>query len=132
MVSVKFLSFYTCFQDDPKWSLIIFTSFFTKNKFSYLCKLYDQTLFSLFLSTILHSSSFHFCSSFFLHKFCGFSTSDDHGRLNTQSIEGSTPSKTKFELWSSIFNRCECSTFSSILFSIFMIMNGLKIENELV
>ena len=39
---------------------------------------------TFFLSTVLHfSPSFHFCSSFFLYKFHGFSTGDDHGRLNT-------------------------------------------------
>jgi len=38
----------------------------------------------------------------------------------------------RFEFWFSISNMCECSSFSSILFSIFMIMNMLRIENELV
>jgi len=104
-----------------------------KNIFSYLlCKLSDKNIFSIFLSTVLHSSpSFHFCSSFFLHKFRGSSTSDDHGRLNTLSIQGSTPSKTEFEFWFSISILCECSSFSSILFFIFMIMNKLRIENEI-
>ena len=91
-----------------------------KNNFrNLLCKFQNKTLFSLFLSTILHSSFFfHFFSLFFFHKLLGFSTGDDLGRLNTQSIQGSTPSKAEFEFLFDISNLCECSSFSSILFSI--------------
>ena len=119
-----------------QWKLVsqLVPSFCTKNIFSYLlCKIQDQNLFYLFLSTVLHSFPFlHFYSSFFLQKLCGSSIGDDHGRLKTQSIQGSIPIKAEFQFWFSISNMCECSSFSSILFSIFMIMNMLMIENELV